>query len=69
MRNINFVQGGQPLQESNKLARKIRAMGGCARKDVDEKTHFLGSGQKKMQAGQIFGQKKSSKFLFEPYLK
>ena len=61
MRNINFVQGGQPLQESNKLARKIRAMGGCARKDVDEKTHFLGSGHKKIQAGQICGRKRMIK--------
>ena len=41
LKNINFVQGGAPLDESRRLKRFINALGGCQRAQVDEKTHFL----------------------------
>ena len=42
----NFVQGGNPQEETYLLKRYIRSLGGQCRQNIDEKATFLGLVQK-----------------------
>ena len=44
----NFVQGGNPQDETHLLKKYIRSLGGQCRQNIDEKATFLGLVQKRL---------------------